>query len=102
MLACTYLPSICAAKFLMLSPFEISACRDTILPLSQPVRARDGRDLPELVVTRGTPVIMLIRAFNTNKDLWGEDATEWKPERWLSPLPNTVTEAKIPGVYSNL
>ena len=102
MLACTYLPSICAAKFLILFPFEISACRDTILPLSQPVRARDGRDLPELVVTRGTPVITLIQAFNTNKDLWGEDATEWKPERWLGPLPTALEEARVPGVYANL
>ena len=34
--------------------------------------------------------------------MWGEDALEWKPERWLAPLPSTVADAKIPGVYSNL
>ena len=42
------------------------------------------------------------QASNVNKVLWGEDANEWKPERWLSPLPVSVTDAKIPGVYSNL
>ncbi|KAH9950796.1 hypothetical protein B0H21DRAFT_681895, partial [Amylocystis lapponica] len=32
----------------------------------------------------------------------GTKYLEWKPERWLSPLPSTVTEARVPGVYSNL
>ncbi|KAI0039847.1 hypothetical protein FA95DRAFT_1503644, partial [Auriscalpium vulgare] len=33
--------------------------------------------------------------------IWGPDAEEWKPERWLAPLPKTVEEARIPGIYSN-
>lgn len=32
---------------------------------------------------------------------WGEDALEWKPERWLKPLPRAVEDAWIPGIYSN-
>ena len=32
----------------------------------------------------------------------GEDADEWKPERWLKPLPAVLEEARLPGVYSNL
>lgn len=36
------------------------------------------------------------------KELWGEDADEWKPERWLSPLPDAVLNANIPGVFPNL
>ncbi|OBZ67938.1 hypothetical protein A0H81_12339 [Grifola frondosa] len=43
-----------------------------------------------------------VMACNTSKTIWGDDAYEWKPERWLSPLPNTVSEAHIPGIYSNL
>ncbi|OBZ67756.1 hypothetical protein A0H81_12306 [Grifola frondosa] len=38
---------------------------------------------------------------NHNKTLWGEDVYEWKPERWLTPLPRAVEEARIPGAYSN-
>ena len=30
------------------------------------------------------------------------DALEWKPERWLSPLPQAVIDAHLPGVYSHL
>ena len=30
------------------------------------------------------------------------DALEWKPERWLSPLPESIMDSKIPGIYSHL
>ncbi len=43
-----------------------------------------------------------IQASNDNKAFWGEDAYEWKPERWLEPLPRTVDEARIPGIYSTM
>ena len=39
---------------------------------------------------------------NRDKDIWGTDAHEWKPERWLAPLPRELEEARVPGVYSNL
>ncbi|KAH9940844.1 cytochrome P450 [Epithele typhae] len=31
-----------------------------------------------------------------------QKAHEWKPDRWLSPLPDAVMSAPIPGVYSHL
>lgn len=57
--------------------------------------------MDSISVPKGTTILISILSGNRNKDLWGEDALEWKPERWLSPLPNSVTEARIPGVYSN-
>jgi cytochrome P450 len=27
---------------------------------------------------------------------------EYKPERWLSPLPDSVADAALPGVYSQM
>ncbi len=78
------------------------ATKDTILPLSQPVRAVDGTMMAEIPVAKGTVVLSNITACNRNKAAWGEDALEWKPERWLEPLPQSVEEAHIPGIYANL
>ncbi|KAJ1307064.1 hypothetical protein OPQ81_008043 [Rhizoctonia solani] len=36
------------------------------------------------------------------RQTWGDDADQFKPSRWLDPLPCSVTEARIPGVYSNM
>ena len=55
-----------------------------------------------IFVPKDTTVMIGVHSSNRNKAIWGEDALEWKPERWLEPLPSTVTEAKIPGVYSHL
>ena len=73
-----------------------------MLPLSQPVRGRDGSLISEIPIPKDTTVFVGVMASNTNKALWGEDAYEWRPERWLEPLPEPLLDAKIPGVYSNL
>jgi len=39
---------------------------------------------------------------NRNPEIWGDDAYEWKPNRWLSALPDTITRAHYPGIYSNM
>ncbi|KAI9059398.1 cytochrome P450 [Trametes sanguinea] len=75
---------------------------DAVLPLSKPIQGKDGSMMDSVPVPKGTIVFVAIQAANVSKDLWGPDALEWRPERWLEPLPETVTEAKIPGVYSNL
>ena len=75
---------------------------DVVLPLSEPVRGRDGTMIYEVPIPKDTSVFVGIYSSNTRKALWGEDAYEWKPERWLSRLPDAVMDAKIPGVYSNL
>ena len=56
----------------------------------------------EIPIPRDTTIFANLRQCNIDPALWGEDADEWKPERWLAPLPSTVADAKIPGVYSNL
>ncbi|TBU47494.1 cytochrome P450 [Dichomitus squalens] len=75
---------------------------DTVLPLHEPIRGEDGSLITEVAVPKGTVAVLNLWACNTNKSIWGEDAYEWKPDRFLSPLPRTVEEARIPGVYSNL
>lgn len=43
-----------------------------------------------------------IQETNQDPEIWGPDSGEWKPERWLSPLPDSVLNARIQGVYSHL
>ncbi|OBZ67957.1 Docosahexaenoic acid omega-hydroxylase CYP4F3 [Grifola frondosa] len=78
------------------------AKKDTVLPLSEPVLGLDGSMIHEIPISKGTSILIGVTGSNTSKALWGEDASEWKPDRWLSPLPRALEEAHIPGVYSNL
>ena len=80
----------------------LRATKDTVLPLSEPIFDQNGTRLDEIAMPKGSQVLLGFLGCNTNKKLWGEDAYEWKPERWMSPLPTAVTDAHIPGVYSNL
>ncbi|KAI0669354.1 cytochrome P450 [Trametes maxima] len=100
-----YLDAVCR-ETLRLHPPVTTVFRETrqdiVMPLSEPVTGIDGTKMNEILVPKDTTVIVGILSSNRNKAIWGEDALEWKPERWLSSLPESVTEAKIPGIYSNL
>ena len=78
------------------------AREDAVLPLSEPVRGLDGKMIHEIPVPKDTTVIVGLLSSNQNKQIWGEDALEWKPERWLASLPAALEDAHLPGVYSNL
>lgn len=79
-----------------------STSQDVVLPLSKPIKGLDGQDISEIPLAANTTVIVGLLASNRNPEIWGPDAFEWKPERWLAPLPESVSEAHLPGVYSNL
>ncbi|KAI0656926.1 cytochrome P450 [Cubamyces menziesii] len=100
-----YLDAICKETLRMFPPTPIvlrEAFRDTTLPLSKPMRGSDGSMISSIPIPKGTNVLVGVRACNRNKALWGEDAEEWKPGRWLKPLPKALEDASVPGVYSNL
>ncbi|KAI0779694.1 cytochrome P450 [Fomes fomentarius] len=100
-----YLDAVCRETLRVYAPVNVTtrqAKEDTVLPLAEPIRGLDGTTIPEIPIAKGTLLTCNLRACNTNKALWGEDADEWKPERWLKPLPRAVEEARIPGIYANL
>jgi hypothetical protein len=78
------------------------ALQDIILPLHNPIIGNDGTEVREIIVPKNTHIMLSLAGANQNRDTWGQDAYEWKPERWMSPLPDSVTEARIPGVYANM
>lgn len=73
-----------------------------MLPLSVPLKGYKGEDIHEIFIPKGTDLHVSIISANRNPALWGLDYAEWKPERWINPLPEALVNAKIPGIYSHL
>ncbi|KAL4242915.1 cytochrome P450 family protein [Abortiporus biennis] len=100
-----YLDAICRETLRLYAPapqITRGTNEDMLLPLSEPIVGVDGQLMKEIPIPKGTQLVIGIVSCNRNKALWGEDALEWKPERWLSPLTKELSDARIPGVYSNL
>ncbi|KAF5342980.1 hypothetical protein D9758_013688 [Tetrapyrgos nigripes] len=100
-----YLDAVCRETLRLFSPVPSvlrHATQDTVLPLSAPIKGVDGTTISEIHVPQNTKVLVSILSSNRHAAIWGPDALEWKPERWLSPLPKEVIDAHIPGVYSHL
>ncbi|TBU48058.1 cytochrome P450 [Dichomitus squalens] len=65
-----------------------TATKDATLPLEFPVRSTSGRLLHAIHVPTGTNILMDLLGANRNREVWGEDAAEWRPERWLGASRN--------------
>ncbi|VDB88479.1 unnamed protein product [Peniophora sp. CBMAI 1063] len=99
-----FLEAVCRETLRLFPPARFVqrlAGKDHLLPLRNPITDTDGKLVSEVFVPKGTVVVCSIAAVNRSKQIWGADAHEWKPERWLSPLPQSVLDAHIPGVYAN-
>ena len=72
-----------------------------MLQLGTPIIGLDGQKISEIFVPNNAGIIISILSVNRDPGIWGPDVMEWKPERWLAPLPASVAEARIPGVYAN-
>ncbi|RPD65435.1 cytochrome P450 [Lentinus tigrinus ALCF2SS1-7] len=100
-----YMDAVCR-ETLRISPGVTSLFRDTtqdvVMPVTEPIRMRDGTHTNAVPIPKGTRIIANVTACNRDPALWGPDANDWRPSRWLEPLPREVEEAHIPGVYSHL
>ncbi|KAI0030894.1 cytochrome P450 [Vararia minispora EC-137] len=100
-----YLEAVCRETLRLHPPVHLvqrHAREDFVLPLAHSFTDTDDKDKNELFVPRGTTIFANIIGVNQDQGIWGPDAMAWRPERWLSPLPETVAQARVPGVYSNL
>lgn len=78
---------------------ERCAARDIVIPLGQPVRGRDGTLIDAVTVPKGTEISFGIMEVNHSKDIWGDDADRFNPDRYdRAGLPMK----SVPGVYGNL
>ncbi|KAG8779856.1 hypothetical protein FRC15_009878 [Serendipita sp. 397] len=88
---------------LRLSPSIHSTIRvamvDDEIPLSESMVMRDGKVENVLRVKQGQWIHLPLEAVNIDKTIWGDDAWEFKPERWEA-LPKEVS--RLPGAYSHM
>ncbi|PPQ64799.1 hypothetical protein CVT26_002631 [Gymnopilus dilepis] len=78
------------------------ALKDTVVPLLHPITGVDGEIMKEVYIEKGTDIFINILGSNHHPKTWGGDADEWKPERWLTDLPDSVLRNReLSGVYSH-
>ncbi|KAH9886197.1 cytochrome P450 [Cubamyces lactineus] len=75
------------------------AMKDDVIPVSEPYVDRHGQVQDGIRISKGSPIIIPILSLNRSKKLWGEDAHEFRPERWENPPEATST---IPGVWGHI
>ncbi|KAJ7031887.1 cytochrome P450 [Mycena alexandri] len=74
--------------------------KDVMVPLTYPIRSTiAGEEVKELLIKEGTTVYLGLSSANRSTAIWGPDAAEFKPERWLK---RTQVESKLPGTYSGM
>lgn len=76
-----------------------AAGKDMVIPLSKSITTKSGKEIKEVAVPKGTRIIMSVAAYNRDKAIWGEDAHEFNPDRWLSQTEKRETSV---GVIGNL
>lgn len=72
--SCTYLHAVCSEVLRLYAPVPITlreAAKDTSLA---------GHFIP-----KGTAVMICVWAINTSTAMWGSDAKEFNPDRWIGP-----------------
>lgn len=100
-----YLDAICKETLRVYPPVDQlyrTSVKPTVIPILYPIQSTDGKELREIAIEPGTDTIVSIVGYNRNKSVWGADAEEWIPERWLEPLRTSVLQAKLPAVFSHM
>ncbi|KIO26751.1 hypothetical protein M407DRAFT_197174 [Tulasnella calospora MUT 4182] len=99
-----YLDAVVRENLRLNSALDVTprcAGQDTSIPVSTPYIDKNGVERMEISVGAGEEIVIPISLINRDKEIWGEDADEFKPERWLEG--NTHPKSsEIPGVFSSL
>ncbi|KAJ3928287.1 MAG: cytochrome P450 [Lentinula lateritia] len=75
------------------------AAQDDVIPLSHPLKDKKGVEHHSISIAKGQTVIVPLLALNRDKATWGEDAMEFKPERW-EKVPEAATS--VPGIWGHM
>ncbi|TDL23918.1 cytochrome P450 [Rickenella mellea] len=80
---------------------ERVAMKDDTIPLTFPIKAKYGRLLKSFIVSKGQVFHIPFTSMQVNPSVWGTDAAEFKPERWLTPGAMPPPK-ELPHGWSNL
>ncbi|KAI9446040.1 cytochrome P450 [Lactarius indigo] len=58
--------------------------RDDVIPLAFPITTQSGEQVSSIPIGKGTHIDILIGAYNRLPEIWGQDADEWNPDRFLN------------------
>lgn len=70
-----------SSNYLIIYPYQ--STEDDIIPLSVPLQTADNKTTDHISIGIGQLVTIPIRTMNRSTKIWGEDAKEFKPQRWL-------------------
>ncbi|KAF9066298.1 cytochrome P450 [Rhodocollybia butyracea] len=66
-------------------PTERVALQDDVIPLNQAIRAGSGEMISSFDIKAGQVLRIPLAVLNTSKQVWGNNASEFIPERWIEP-----------------
>ncbi|KAG8718204.1 cytochrome P450-dit2 [Ceratobasidium sp. 395] len=97
-----YLDAVCREVLRLAPPVGMIrriCLEDTVLPLKYPVNTSKGPKT-SIFVPKGASVSVGIDTINHDKDIWGPDADEFVPDRWLDGRASNADGS--PGTYSHM
>ncbi|KAE9411099.1 cytochrome P450 [Gymnopus androsaceus JB14] len=74
------------------------AASDDSIPLDFPIITESGEEISQIPVSKGQRIVLSIAMYNRLTQVWGDDANEWKPERFIIDSKKKTAL----GVYANL
>ncbi|KAF8500679.1 cytochrome P450 [Gautieria morchelliformis] len=77
-----------------------SAGRDDVIPLAIPQKTRAGEAITSIPVSKGQRILISVSGYNRLKSLWGDDADQWRPERFLEK--DVGNQKANVGVFANI
>ncbi|KAF8690353.1 Cytochrome p450, partial [Rhizoctonia solani] len=100
-----YLDAVCRESLRLHAPvffLDRVAMKDWILPLHYPARSAEGRAMMlNIHVPKGATLHVSLGAANQDRRTWGDDAKVFRPDCWLEPLPKSVMDSRMPGIYAS-
>ncbi|KAF8258386.1 cytochrome P450 [Lactarius quietus] len=77
------------------------ATQDDVVPLAFPITTKSGEQITSIPIKKGTPIDISSAAYNRLPEVWGEDADEWNPERFLDSQRKFREASSNIGVFGN-